>query len=535
MYTDVNVDDREFVPHDHYTDGVDRLPREERSIAEFGASLLETYQRGETIAFDDVSTDSRLSPAERDAHLGIGVAAFIGVPLVKRGRLVAGLGVNSAKPRRWTQTELDVAREFLDRVWDALERARAGAAREELLAAVTAAHAEAQRANKAKDEFLATLSHELRTPLAAILLWAGALRSGAVPLSELSRAIDAIVQSAESQSRLIEDLLDLSRLASGKFLLSPSHVVVGSVVQAAIDVVRPSAQAKGITIEVEVPSGLGAAVLDQARVKQILWNLVSNAIKFTPEGGTVTVRARRNDGYLEIDVADTGEGIAPEFMPHIFEKFRQADMGETRRHMGLGIGLALSKQLIELHGGTIEAHSEGRGRGALFRVRIPWADSSEDVTDVADDTVAAGAEALAPLRGVHVLLVEDDVHTREAMRWMLVRAGAQVTAVGTGADALDALGLGSKPPREDAPEVVVTDLGLPGMSGFELVERIGRESARRGLRRPPACAVSAHARDIDRERAMQAGFELYVPKPVPPERLVEAVTELRDIAVARRV
>lgn len=403
--------------------------------------------------------------------------------------------------------------------------------REQLLIAVTAAHAEAERVNRAKDEFLATLSHELRTPLAAILLWGGLLRSGAMPLQELARAVDAIVQSAESQSRLIEDLLDLSRLTSGKLRLTPTNVDVGGIGRAAIDVIRPIARAKRVALDVDVPDDLGTAVLDAARLRQILWNLLSNATKFTPEGGTVLLRLRRRGEYLETEVRDTGEGITAEFMPHIFERFRQADMGETRQHVGLGIGLALSRQLVELHGGTIHAHSEGRGRGATFLVRVPWVEPGARPPADFGAPGAPAARATSPLRGLTVLVVEDDVNTLDAMGWTLERAGATVVPVRGAAEALAALDRpGERAGASAVPDVIVSDLGLPGISGYELIETIAERCRARGQEPPPACAVSAHARDVDRERAFAAGFDVYLAKPVMPERLVEAVEELRDMA-----
>jgi PAS domain S-box-containing protein len=404
--------------------------------------------------------------------------------------------------------------------------------REDLLAAATTAQADAERANTAKDEFLATLSHELRTPLAAILLWAAALKSGAVPPEELEHALDAIVQSAESQSRLVEDLLDLSRLASGKVALSPIGTAVEAVAQAAIDVVRPLAQAKAITLEVDIPGDLGMPVLDAARFKQVLWNLLSNATKFTEEGGRVGLRLRREGGCLQAEVSDTGVGIAPEFMPHVFERFRQADMGETRQHSGLGIGLALSRHLVELQGGTIEAHSPGVGQGALFVVRLPWVEGGGASRSVSLNGAAKAPASKPSLAGVTVLLVEDDASTREAMERTLAHAGASVVPVPSSDQALGVLDA----PREagPAPDVMICDIGLPGMSGHELLETIVQRCRARGQRPLPACAVSAHARDIDRQRALAAGFDLYLIKPVGPDQLIEAVEDLRDVAASPR-
>jgi PAS domain S-box-containing protein len=392
-----------------------------------------------------------------------------------------------------------------------------------LLSEETKARAASEAANRAKDEFLATLSHELRTPLAAILLWASALRSEAMPAKQLSRAIDAIVQSAKSQSQLIEDLLDLSRLTSGKFVLVRSPVDLAAVTHAAIEIVRPSAESKKIALTAHIEAGLDEVVLDGARTKQILWNLLANAVKFTPEGGHVNLTLRLVAEQLQFEVIDTGAGIAPDFMPRLFEKFSQADMAETRQYMGLGIGLALTKQLVELHGGTIEAESEGHQCGALFRVRLPFVRSEPSSESAAARTVTA-VSSNSPLADLNVLVVEDDVNTRDALQWMLSRAGADVVAVPTAPEALAALS------GEHEPDVIVSDLGLPGMSGYELIERIGLEYERRGKRRPPSCAVSAHARDVDRERAIDAGFDIYVAKPVTAARLIEAVADLRDIA-----
>jgi PAS domain S-box-containing protein len=428
--------------------------------------------------------------------------------------------------------------EFVGLVWDVTERKRSEAALRDsegraraLLTEAREASRVAEAANQAKDEFLATLSHELRTPVAAILLWAGVIRAGAIEAGALGRALDAIVQSAESQSRLIEDLLDLSRLRSGKLSLAPMPIDVGSVLLAALEVVRPAAVAKNLELAVDVPSELGVARFDPARLKQVLWNLLSNAAKFTLPGGFVGVRARRTQAWLEIEVVDDGEGIDPQFMPHLFERFRQADMGETRAHGGLGIGLALSRQLIELQGGRIEAHSEGRGRGACFRVCLPWIDADLD----SGHTSPAGARALPsePLAGVGVLLVEDDTRTRQAMALTLERAGAAVVPVATGEEALARLAPGA--PGEASPQplgadVIVCDLGLPGMSGYELIGRVGDVYRAHGENVPPACALSAYARDVDRARAIETGFDLYVPKPVSPERLIEVVEVLRDIA-----
>jgi len=454
-----------------------------------------------------------------------GLRSGAAIPLMEEGHLIAVLVVGHPERRPWPETERQLLRDVAARTCSAVLRARAEAALRESEAA-------AIRANQAKDDFLATLGHELRTPLSAILLWAGALKSGSVPLPDLNRAVEAILRSAESQSHLIEDLLDLSRLTSGKLTLAPHAVIVEDVARTAVELVQVGARTKGVEVELVVHEELGAAVLDAARLQQVLLNLLSNAIKFTPSGGKATLRVRRFDGWLEAVVEDTGQGIPADFMAHIFERFRQADMGETRAHTGLGIGLALSRQLVELQGGTLTAHSDGPGKGAVFQVRLPWIDAEPGaMLEHSSSTGSAAPLSKPPLHGITVLLVEDDPNTGEAIEWTLKRAGTTVVRAGSGLEALSLLeavehGQEAGPP----PDVIVSDLGLPGMSGYELIQRIAQRRQQRGQLPLPACAVSAHARDVDRLRAIKAGFDMYLVKPVTPERLIEAVEDLKGLA-----
>ncbi|HEY6080810.1 MAG TPA: ATP-binding protein [Polyangiaceae bacterium] len=482
--------------------------------------LIETFNLGRTVVVEDSRTDARTLDSQ-NAFDGMGlIRALIAVPLLKLGKRPAGFGVHDTRPRTWSQHEIALINEVAERTWEAIERAHAEAELREVLATANEARALAESANRAKDEFLATLSHELRTPLAAILLWAGALRSGAMPPSELGGALDAILESAKSQSRLIEDLLDLTRLISGKFVLTATSTDVAEVVAAAIETVKPIAHAKRITLRQELEANLGRVLLDSARLKQVLLNLLSNAIKFTPKGGAVEVRVRKHNDTLELAVTDNGEGITPELMPQLFERFRQGDMGQTRQHMGLGIGLALSRQLVELQDGTISAHSDGRGRGATFRVRLPWRPLT--LSDALDALRTPAALPL-PLRAIRVLLIEDDAHSQEAMRRILAHAGAEVLVAASGTEALTLLD------GQSEPDVILSDLGLPLLSGFELITRVASRYGAKGRPPPPSCAVSAYARDSDRKRAIDAGFDLHVTKPITPEQLVELVLDLRDI------
>jgi signal transduction histidine kinase/CheY-like chemotaxis protein len=493
-----------------------------------GATLFDALRFGRTVVVADVETEPLLTEAERSAHRATGVGAYVAVPVIKAGRYVAVFVVHQTTPRSFTADETALVEETGERTAAATDRANAKRQREALLAAATAARAEAEIANNTKDEFLATLSHELRTPLAAILLWAGALRSGALPPSELGRALEAIVHSAESQSKLIEDLLDLSRLQSGKLLLARRRSSIVEVAYAAVDVVRKAAEVKGVALDTDIDDELGTAVVDPIRFQQILWNLLSNAIKFTPAGGRVALWLGENDGQLEARVSDTGEGIAPEFKRHLFERFRQADMGETRQHAGLGIGLALTRSLVELHGGSIEAHSEGTGRGSLFLVRLPLVRTERGP---ANPVTRAASPLATALKNVMVLLVEDDESTREAMHAALTRAGAGVVSVGSGAEALAVLDdMDDDRNGDTAPDILVSDLRLPGMSGYELIDEVGQRYRARGKRPIPACAVSADARDTDRQRAIEAGFDVYLAKPVTLEKLVEAIEDLRAVA-----
>jgi signal transduction histidine kinase/ActR/RegA family two-component response regulator len=478
----------------------------------------------------DVFTSDKLDWHQLAANTtpATGLRSGAAIPLTEDGHLIAVLVVGHSERRRWPDVEKQLLRDVASRTCSAVLRARAETALRESEALAT-------RANQAKDDFLATLGHELRTPLSTIVLWAGALKSGAVPLADLNRAVKAILHSAESQSRLIEDLLDLQRLASGKLVLAPQAVAVEGVARTAIELVQVSAQTKGVELELVMQEHLGAAVLDAARLQQVLLNLLSNAIKFTPAGGKATLRVRKVDGWLEAQVEDTGQGIPADFIAHVFERFRQGDMGETRAHTGLGIGLALSHQLVERHGGSLTAHSDGPGTGALFQVRIPWIGAEPETVPEHDSTTESDALLSdARLRGVTVLLVEDDAATGEAIEWALARAGTTVVRASSGLEALSVLeAVDHGQEAGPVPDVIVSDIGLPGMSGYELIQRIVQRRRQRGLLPLPACAVSAHARSVDRQRAIKAGFDMYLVKPVVLDSLIKAVEDLKVLSMTQ--
>jgi len=371
----------------------------------------------------------------------------------------------------------------------------------------------AESANQLKDQFLATLSHELRTPLNSILGYARMLQTNTIPVDKRDRAIDVIERNAVAQNRLIEDLLDMSRITAGKVRLDPAPIPAATVLREAIDAVRPSADAKGVALELEMDPFAGLVTADTTRLQQVFSNLLTNAVKFTPRGGRVEVSLRRDGDSVEVQVADSGVGISPEFLPHIFEPFRQADARFDRGYGGLGLGLAITRQLVDLHGGTIRAASDGAGHGAAFTIRLPQASGSGSVVD---DSTASTADDVerdhASLQGLEILLVDDEPDTLTMFRDALEAAGAHVRAVTNGADALRAA-------ESWPPDLLVSDLGLPGMDGYELLRTI---RARRGPAFP-AVAVSAYAGTDDRARALAVGFRAHFAKPIDPSALVRAL------------
>ncbi len=386
----------------------------------------------------------------------------------------------------------------------------------------------AEEATLAKDEFLAVVSHELRTPLTAILGWARMLQAGNLDERTAARALSAIERNAESQNQLIGDLLDLSRIISGKIRLNVGRVELASVVESALDVVGPAADAKGVRLQSVLDPQAGPVSGDPERLQQVMWNLLSNAVKFTPRGGRVQVRLARVNSSVEVAVSDTGCGISAEFLPYVFERLRQADQTQTRRQGGLGLGMAITKHIVELHGGTVRAESRGEGQGATFTLRLPVmiAHSAEQFTGTPAGQPPAEGEgrprpaALARLDGVHVLVVDDEQDARELLTAILTQSGAVVTSAAGVADALDKL-------RLVKPDLLVSDIEMAEEDGYSLIRKV-RASEEGGGRRIPALALTAHARPSDRLRALSAGYQMHIPKPVEPAELVLAIANLTD-------
>jgi PAS domain S-box-containing protein len=400
---------------------------------------------------------------------------------------------------------------------DISDRKNAEAERALLLERERAARMDAEAANRLKDEFLATLSHELRTPLNAIVGWAAVLRGLAVE-PELRRAVDTIDRNARAQSQLIEDILDVSRIVTGKLQLAVATVDVVSIVGAALESLRPSAEAKQIRVEVDLDPALPPLNGDAGRLQQVVWNLLSNSVKFTPAGGTVSISAAADAQRLRLEIRDTGKGIAPEFLPHVFERFRQADASTTRAHTGLGLGLAIVRHLVELHGGAVEAASAGEGKGATFRVWLPLRRTVPMPGPVPAVAPAADPQPPVSLAGVRVLAVDDDRDTLALLVTVLRGAGAEAYAASTATAAVETF-LAARP------QVLVTDIGLPGQDGFALLAAIRALPADAGGT-VPALALTAYARSEDRERALRSGFHAHVAKPVRPDALLAAIAAL---------
>jgi CheY-like chemotaxis protein len=380
-----------------------------------------------------------------------------------------------------------------------------------------AALAAAEEANRLKDEFLAVLSHVLRTPLNAILGWARMLRAGTLPPENVPRALETIERNAQVQAQLIEDLLDVSRIVSGKLRLEMRTVDVGDVVRETLETVRPTADARGVALTDAI--GVVAPVSGDAhRLQQVIWNLLSNSIKFTPRGGTVHVHVSQDGTVVRIAVSDTGQGIDREFLPYVFDRFRQSSAPGKARRTGLGLGLAIVRHLVEAHAGTVAAASDGPGMGATFTVELPVLVGRSVTVPEGDSGYAQPLETSFSLTAVRVLVVDDDADARELLQLALRQYGAEVAVAASAEEAYDAI-------VAEAPDVLVSDIEMPGSTGYDLIRRV-RQSDAVEVRRIPAVALTAYARTEDRVKALLAGFQTHVPKPVEPAELVTVIASL---------
>ncbi|MDQ4121584.1 MAG: response regulator [Acidobacteriota bacterium] len=418
------------------------------------------------------------------------------------------------------------ARRALREAEDREARKQAERDRQQLLEREQEARRKAEEASRLKDEFLATVSHELRTPLNAILGWATMLRSGQLNEENTAQAVEIIERNARAQVQLVEDLLDVSRIISGKLRLEPEFVDFKTIVENSIEAVRPAADAKMIKIETDFESANNKVFGDASRLQQVIWNLLTNAVKFTPAGGRIRLSLRNQNNCIEFQVTDTGEGISPEFLPFVFDRFRQADGATTRIHNGLGLGLSIVKHLIEMHGGEVSAKSEGIGHGSTFSLCLPQQIIAANERKGEENGKAQfmpennhhSEQIENPLTGLSVLAVDDDEDSREMLQLILEQNGASVVTAGSVAEALEKL-------QEKKADVLVSDIGMPMEDGYTLVERLRKLPAESGGA-IPAVALTGFAREEDNRRALLAGFNKHVAKPIDPENLVREIAEL---------
>jgi CheY-like chemotaxis protein/nitrogen-specific signal transduction histidine kinase len=399
---------------------------------------------------------------------------------------------------------------------DITERKRAEHEHEQLLSSAHAARTEAELANRTKDEFLATVSHELRTPLNAMVGWARMLRAGKLDEDKVNHAIEIIDRNAKAQAKLIEDILDVSRIVAGKVRLDPLPVELRQIIEAAVDSIRPAADSKQVQLKLDLDSAMGMVSGDPARLQQVVWNLLSNAIKFTPNDGQVEIQLKEIGANVQISVSDTGEGIMAEFLPHIFDRFRQADSSTTRKHSGLGLGLAIVRHLVELHHGTVDAYSAGERQGARFTVTLPImrVHMKEPIEHYGLGDSERKQSKVA-LNGLRILYVEDDVDSRQALAAVLMQYDAEVRTVATVHEALGLL-------TNWRPDLLISDIGLPDEDGYDLIRKVRARQPEDGGT-IPAIALTGYAGVSEHALALSAGYQKYLVKPIKPENLAEII------------
>lgn len=498
--------------------------------------------RGEgTIRIDDVKTDARFG--KNPPYDGIpkghpAVASYLSVSVFSRsGEVIGGLffgheqaAVFSERDERIVEAlaaQASVAMEnaqLLEATKQERERAEAVALENERLLV------EAKEASRLKDDFLAIVSHELRTPLNAITGWSSLLLSDKLKDDEARRkAVETINRNARAQAQIIEDILDISRIISGKLRLDVRLINPADVIETAVESARPAAAAKGIRLQMLLDPHAAPVSGDPDRLQQVVWNLISNAVKFTPKGGRIQIRLERVDSHVEISISDTGQGISPDFLPHVFERFRQSDSSTSRLYGGLGLGLSIVRQIVEMHGGTVVVASPGEGEGATFTVNLPiaivhsqtFAEREKRVHPKAADSAAVAFDCPPELKGLRILIVDDEPDARELMTTVLEQCRAEVLTVASAAEMREKI-------EEFNPHILVSDIGLPEEDGYDLIRKVRAKEKKTNSKRVPAVALTAYARVEDRMKALAAGFQMHVPKPVEPAELAAVIASLTD-------
>src|ERR1700741_212132 len=494
--------------------------------------------RGEgVVRIDDVKLDPRYgrnSPYYGMPKGHLPVTSYLAVPVISRsGEVLGGLFFGHPEPGVFSERdELTVsglasqAAIAMDnaQLYEAAQKARTEA--ENAAAENERLYRQAEESSRLKEEFLATISHELRTPLSAILGWARMLRLGQLSPDDTAKALDTIERNARAQAQLVDDLLDVSRIITGKLRMDVRPADPNTFIDAAVEAVRPAAEAKGLRMQKGMYNGPISIPGDPVRLQQVVWNLLSNAIKFTPRGGHVQIRSERINSHLEIVVSDTGQGIPTDFLPHVFDRFRQADQKTSRHHGGMGLGLAIVRHLVELHGGTVRAASEGEGKGATFTVMLPISPVYQ--VDTTGSRVHSSAKDLLPsddstdrLDGLRILVVDDEADTRDLLKQGLEYCGATVKVVGSAAEAIKSL-------KAAIPDVLISDIGMPETDGYDFIRQVRKLPPHQGGR-VAAIALTAYTRIEDRLQALRAGDDMHVPKPVELTELIAVA-----VSVARR-
>lgn len=492
-------------------DMAQRFPHETIAAPRESADEEEARLWGEVQIVHPVEDEWLSSIARNDEHLlqlqTLKLHAYLSTPLRAQGRAIGAL---------WMAT----LQHGSQRSYDAHEAALADELAHRAALAVDNAllYRETQNAVRARDEFLATLSHELRTPLNAIMGWTQLLQGGELDEETSKQALDTIERNTKAQARLIADLLEVSRIITGKLPLYMAPVELHNVIEAAIEAVRPSAETKKIAIEYSHDPATGLVSGDASRLQQVMWNLLSNAIKFTPRGGYVRVYLDRTESFVRVRVSDNGQGISPEFLPHVFERFRQADSSSTRTHGGLGLGLGIVRHLVELHGGGVQAESAGLGQGATFSILLPLsAVRLEERINAREQILESGcSKSENPLADLRILVVDDQVDARNLLTTVLEHCGAQVQTAASVEEALRVL-------ETQTPDIILSDIGMPDEDGYSFIQQV---RAREHTRLVPAMALTAFARHEDRKRALLLGYQDYAVKPIEPSRLVQLVANL---------
>ena len=469
--------------------------------------LAEAVRTGQSVWLETIENRIARYPDLAEAYAKVGSKAWISVPLLIEGQAVGGLSLSFSTVPQLCESDRAFVLALAQQSAQSIDRAR-------LYESESQARAQAEAANRIKDEFLAVLSHELRTPLNPILGWTRLLRRGTLDSGKTAVALETIERNAELQVQLIEDLLDISRILQGKLSLNSTPINLKTTLKAAIETVRLAAEAKNIQIQTQLEPNIGDVLGDVTRLQQVVWNLLTNAIKFTPTGGRVEVELKTIDSSAQIQVRDTGKGIKPEFIPYVFDTFRQADSSITRTFGGLGLGLAIVRHVVELHGGTVKAESFGEGQGATFTVTLPLLARSNDANSEHNDNLSVNAHT-SPLARLCILTVDDEVDNLQLVQCILEQAGATVISVSSATDALQQL-------TKIKPDVLIADIGMPQMDGYMLIRQVRQLSTQEGGE-IPAIALTAYAGETNQQQALAAGFQRHLPKPVEPETLVETI------------